>query len=292
MHVLLAGATGVLGRRILPRLVALGYEVTAVTRNSSQVPALRAIGATPAVADVLDADALAAVLRTTAPDTVMHQLTDLRDGSRAANARLRELGTRNLVDAARAVGVRRIIAQSIAWAYVAGDRPATEDTPLRADMPGVPQLEAAVRELPEWVVLRYGLLYGPETWYAQDGLMAARARAGELAVDDDITSFVHVDDAAAAALEALTWPTGATNVCDDEPAPGRAWVPAFCRAVGAPPPPTSAVAGPRTGWARGADNRRAHALGWAPRYTSWRDGFAAMARLSGRGPRGAGRPDR
>ena len=280
MHVLLAGATGVLGRRILPRLVALGYEVTAVTRNSSQVPALRAIGATPAVADVLDADALAAVLRTTAPDTVMHQLTDLRDGSRAANARLRELGTRNLVDAARAVGVRRIIAQSIAWAYVAGDRPATEDTPLRADMPGVPQLEAAVRELPEWVVLRYGLLYGPETWYAQDGLMAARARAGELAVDDDITSFVHVDDAAAAG--------GGLVVADV----GRAWVPAFCRAVGAPPPPTSAVAGPRTGWARGADNRRAHALGWAPRYTSWRDGFAAMARLSGRGPRGAARPDR
>jgi nucleoside-diphosphate-sugar epimerase len=138
MHVLLAGATGVLGRRILPRLVALGYQVTAMTRNADLVPGLRAAGASPAVADVLDADALAAVVRTAEPDTIMHQLTDLRDGSRAANAHLREVGTRNLVDAARAAGVRRIIAQSIAWAYVAGDRPATEDTPLRADMPGVP----------------------------------------------------------------------------------------------------------------------------------------------------------
>jgi nucleoside-diphosphate-sugar epimerase len=276
MHVLLAGATGVLGRRILPRLVALGYQVTAMTRNPRLLPALRAAGASPAVADVLDAAALAEVVRAAAPDTVMHQLTDLGDGSRAANARLREVGTRNLVDAARAVGVRRIIAQSIAWAYLAGDRPATEDTPLRADMPGVPQLEAAVRELPEWVVLRYGILYGPDTWYAPDGLMAGRARAGELTVDDDVTSFVHVDDAAAAALEALTWPTGATNVCDDEPATGRVWVPAFCRAVGAPPPADADVPRPRTGWARGADNHHARALGWSPRYPSWRDGFTAM----------------
>jgi nucleoside-diphosphate-sugar epimerase len=276
MHVLLAGATGVLGRRILPRLVALGYRVTAVTRDPGRLPHLEAAGASPAVADVLDSDAIAAVVRTAGPDTVMHQLTDLRDGSRAANAHLREVGTRNLVDAARAAGVRRIVAQSISWAYTAGDAPATENTPLRPDIPGVPQLEAAVRELPEWVVLRYGLLYGPDTWYAPGALMARQAHAGELTADDDITSFVHVDDAAAAALEALTWPVGATNVCDDEPAPGRAWVPAFCRAVGAPPPSSLDAGHPRTGWARGADNHRARALGWTPRYPSWRDGFAAL----------------
>jgi nucleoside-diphosphate-sugar epimerase len=275
MHVLLVGATGVLGRRILPRLVALGYRVTAVTRDPGRLPALEAAGASPAVADILDAAAIGAVVRDAAPDIVMHQLTDLRDGNRAANAHLRDAGTRNLVDAARAADARRIVAQSIAWAYVAGDAPATEDTPLRPDVPGVPQLEAAVRELPGWVVLRYGLFYGPDTWYSPGALMARRARAGELVVDDDVTSFVHVDDAAAAALEALTWPTGATNVCDDEPAPGRAWVPAFCRAVGAPPPAVDATR-PRTPWARGADNHRARALGWTPRYPSWRDGFAGL----------------
>jgi nucleoside-diphosphate-sugar epimerase len=276
MHLLLAGATGVLGRRILPRLVALGYRVTAVSRDPGRLAQLEAAGATPVVADVLDADAIAAVLRDVGPDTVMHQLTDLRDGSLAANAHLREVGTRNLVDAARAAGVRRMVAQSIAWAYTAGDTPATEDTPLRSDMPGVPQLEAAVRQLPEWVVLRYGLLYGPDTWYAPGALMARRAHAGELADDEDVTSFVHVDDAAAAALEALTWPTGATNVCDDEPAPGRSWMPTFCRAVGAPPPRASHVSRARTAWARGADNHRARALGWSPRYPTWRDGFAAL----------------
>jgi nucleoside-diphosphate-sugar epimerase len=279
MHVFLAGATGVLGRRILPLLVARGHRVNAVTRDPGRLPGLRAAGASPAVADVLDADAIAARVREAGPDLVMHQLTDLRDGDRAANAHLRVVGTRNLVRAARSAGVGRVVAQSIAWAYVAGTGPATEDVPLRPEMPGVPQLEAAVRELPEWVLLRYGMFYGPDTWYAPDGLMARRARAGELAADnDDVTSFVHVDDAAAAAVEALAWPTGATNVCDDEPAPARIWVPAFYQAVGVPRPATAASPAPRTGWARGADNHRARALGWTPRYPSWRDGFAALRR--------------
>ena len=177
--------------------------MTAVTGDPGRLPALRAAGASPTVADVLDADAIAAHVREAGPDLVMHQLTDLRDGDRAANAHLRVVGTRNLVRAARSAGVGRVVAQSIAWAYVAGTEPATEEVPLRPEMPGVPQLEAAVRELPEWVLLRYGMLYGPDTWYAPDGLMACRARAGELAADDDVTSFVHVDDAAAAAVEAL-----------------------------------------------------------------------------------------
>jgi len=189
-----------------------------------------------------------------------------------ANARLRVVGTRNLVDAAHAAGVRRIVAQSVAFGYEDGPFPAAEDTPLRPDLRGVPELESAAAELPEWVVLRYGLFYGPGTWYAPDGMMAERARAGELVADDSVTSFVHIDDAAIAAVDALTWPSGPVNVCDDEPAAGRDWVPAFCAAVGAPAPPRSAS---RMAGARGADNRRARELGWKPGHPSWRDGFAA-----------------
>jgi nucleoside-diphosphate-sugar epimerase len=141
---------------------------------------------------------------------------------------------------------------------------------------GVAALEAAVREAPEWVVLRYGMFYGPDTWFAPAGLRAADAKAGTLVADGDVTSFLHVDDAAAAATAALEWPSGAVNVCDDEPAAARDWVPAFCASVGAPAPPVSDA--PRRAWARGADNRRARdQLGWRPRHPSWRHGFELSA---------------
>ncbi|GAA4562586.1 NAD-dependent epimerase/dehydratase family protein [Planotetraspora kaengkrachanensis] len=285
MRIFLAGATGVIGRRMVPLLVEEGHEVTALTRRPDRAAALRASGAEPVVADALDPASLAAAVREAAPDIVMHQLTDLATGDFAANAALRRQGTRNLVDASLAAGVRRMVAQSIAWIYEAGDEPADETAPLDLAAPGergtrvagAAALESAVQEMPEWIVLRYGEFYGPGTWYAPDGLVADMARAGRLAAKDDVVSFVHADDAATAAVLALTWPADcAVNVCDDEPAPGREWVPAFCAAVGAlPPPPADAG---RQGWARGADNHfaRKH-LGWAPRYPSWRDGFAGLA---------------
>jgi nucleoside-diphosphate-sugar epimerase len=292
VRILLAGSTGVVGRRLVPLLVAGGHHVTALTRRPDNAPALRAAGAHPAVVDVRDAEALVATVRDAAPEVVMHQLTDLGAADLAANAELRVTGTRHLVDAALAAGARRIVAQSIAWAYAGGDGPAGEDTPLDLDAPepratsvrGVAALEAAVHEAPEWVVLRYGMFYGPDTWFAPDGLRADDARAARgtaaggvgkhsLVADGDVTSFLHVDDAAAAAVAALDWPSGAVNVCDDEPAAAREWVPVFCSSVGAPPPPGSDA--PRRAWARGADNQRARKrLGWTPRHTSWRTGFA------------------
>jgi nucleoside-diphosphate-sugar epimerase len=281
VRILLAGSTGVVGKRLVPLLVADGHHVTALTRRPERVPALRAAGAHPAVVDVRDAGALAATVRDTAPEVVVHQLTDLGAADLIANAELRVTGTRNLVDAALACGARRIVAQSIAWAYAGGDGPADEDTPLDLDAPeprgtsvrGVAALEAAVREAPEWVVLRYGMFYGPGTWFAPDGPHAADARAGRLMADGDVTSFLHVDDAATAPVAALHWPSGAVNVCDDEPAAALDWVPAFCASVGAPHPPSSPA--PRRPWARGADNHRAREQrGWTPRHPSWRNGLA------------------
>jgi nucleoside-diphosphate-sugar epimerase len=289
MRVFLAGATGVVGRRLTPLLVDQGHQVTCLVRRDVDAAAMRAVGADAAIADVFDAEALARAVKSAAPEVVVHQLTDLRAGSLAANADIRRTGTRNLVNAALAAGARRIVAQSIAWAYRAGEEPATERTPLdvdadeprRSTVGGVAALEAAVRELPEWVVLRYGLLYGPGTWYAPEGLMADRARRGELAATADVASFVHVEDAVAAAAAALGWPPGAVNVCDDEPAAGHEWVPAFARWVGAPAPPVDTET-PRPGWARGADNRYARReLGWTPAYRSWRAEFGGSAGSAG-----------
>jgi nucleoside-diphosphate-sugar epimerase len=271
----------VIGRALVPMLFERGHAVTAMTRRPEGAELLRSLGAEPVLVDAFDAGGLREALVAVGPDAVMHQLTDLSAADTAANARMRVEGTRNLVDAALAAGVSRIVAQSIAWVYEPGDAPAAEDVPLdldaaeprRTTVLGVDALERAVAELPEPVVLRNGLLYGPGTWFAPDGLRADDARAGRLAADDDVVSFVHVEDAAAAAVAALEWPPGAVNVCDDAPASGHEWVPVFCAAVGAPPPPVSDR--PRAPWARGADNRHArHDLGWAPRHPDWRAGFA------------------
>ncbi|WP_328443626.1 NAD-dependent epimerase/dehydratase family protein [Amycolatopsis sp. NBC_00438] len=275
-RIFLAGASGAVGRRVVPALVAQGHEVVGLTRHA---PArVEALGATAVAGDVYDAAGLAEAVRDARPDVVLHQLTDLGAGDRVANAKVRTVGTRNLVAAALAAGVPRMVAQSISWAYEPGPGPATEDTPLdlgaapdrRGTVDGVASLEAAVAELPEWVVLRYGTLYGPGTWYEPGALMAQLAQAGNLPATGDVSSFVHVDDAAAAAVAALEWPSGAVNVGDDEPAAGHDWVPVFCAAVGAPEP--RRVDGERAGWARGADNGRARKLGWEAS-TSWRDGF-------------------
>ena len=196
MRIFLAGATGVIGRRIVPLLVEQGHAVTALTRRPEAADALRAQGVEAVVGDVYDRDAVFAAVR--GAEVVMHQLTDLRERDFAANARLRVEGTRNLVDAALAAGARRMIAQSIAFAYGPGDGPAREDEPLDPERGAVAALEAATAELPEWVVLRYGLFYGPGTWYDRG------ASTEDIVAGPDVTSFVHVDDAAAAAVQALT----------------------------------------------------------------------------------------
>jgi nucleoside-diphosphate-sugar epimerase len=283
MRIFVAGATGVVGRRVVPLLLADGHDVIGLARSAGSAERIRGSGAEAVLGDAMDAAAVRAAVLAARPDVVMHQLTDLAGGDFAGNSALRVHATRHLADAAQAAGVRRFVAQSIAWAYAPGEEPAGEDVPLdvaadgsrRTAVDGIAALEGETMRAPEWVVLRYGLLYGPDTWYWTDGAMAAAARAGGLAANGDVASFVHVDDAAVAAVQALAWPNGAVNVCDDEPAPGTEWVPAFCRAAGADAPSESDG---RAAYARGADNAYArHDLGWKPRWTTWRDGFAAMA---------------
>jgi nucleoside-diphosphate-sugar epimerase len=290
MRILVAGATGVIGRRLIPLLLASGHQVIGTTRTADNAELLQKLGATPLVVDVFDRASLAAVVRAAHPEVIIQQLTDLRagvsPGSSATNARMRTQGTRNLVDAAHAAGVRRFIAQSITWVTAPGDGPADgpadETVPLDLDAPeprrtiveGVAALERAVAEVAHGLVLRYGTLYGLGTWYAPDGAMAQQVRQGQLTADEGITSFLHVEDAARAAQLAVDWPPGIVNIVDDEPAAGTVWLPVYAALLGAPAPPVAAGQ-PRAARAmRGATNRKARQLlNWQPIYPSWREGF-------------------
>ncbi len=218
MKVFLAGATGAVGRRLVPLLLRAGHEVTGTTRSAETAKELARAGVTPAVLDVFDAPRVAAAVGAAAPQVVIHQLTDLPrdpDPARIAaaypnNARIRVEGTRNLLAAARSAAVGRFIVQSIAFAYAPGGEPHAETDPLNLADParavtvrGAADMEEQVLTAAglDAVVLRYGLLYGPGTWSE-----AAARKPG-----------LHVDAAAQAALLAITrGSAGIYNIADDD----------------------------------------------------------------------------
>ena len=275
MKIFVAGATGAIGRLLVPLLVAAGHRVAGSTRSAEKSAGIAAAGAQPLVLNALDREPVFAGLRAERPDVVIHMLTDLAGLDFGANARLRVEGTRNLVDAALAAGVPRMIAESISWMYRPGFGPATEEEPLDLDAPpprgravaAVRALDQALAEMTVGVVLRYGILYGPGTWYSRDGLTTEQFRRGEIAATGGVTSFVHVADASQAAVQALAWPSGPVNIVDDKPARGSEWAPLYASLVGAPPPPVKPGAEP---WERGESNARARGLGWIPANPSWR----------------------
>jgi nucleoside-diphosphate-sugar epimerase len=218
MRIFLAGATGVIGHRLGALLRDANHEVTGTTRNPAKAAMLRALDITPVVVDVFDADALAAAVATVRPDVVIHQLTDLPSApgtpgypaAQEANRRLRIEGTRNLVLAAKRAGVRRVVAQSIAFIYAPGEGARGEDDPLdfaaeevrQLTVQGIVALERDVLQTPDiaGVVLRYGYFYGLGTWYDVPPKPPA----------------VHVDAAAHAALRATDKGDGVYNIADDD----------------------------------------------------------------------------
>ncbi|HEX5979777.1 MAG TPA: NAD(P)-dependent oxidoreductase [Thermoleophilaceae bacterium] len=311
MRVFVAGASGAIGRRLLPQLIAAGHDVTGTTRSEAAAEAIRAAGAQAAICDALDAQALHAAVTGAAPEVVVHQLTalphrfDPRDKEiYASTNRLRSEGTRTLLDAARAAGARRMICQSIAFAYAPGAvaEVRDEDAPLALGAPApfgdgvraIEEMERAVvgAEGLEGVVLRYGWFYGPGTYYADDGSMAEDVRRRRFPVigkGTGLFSFVHVDDAAGATVAAVErGAPGIYNVVDDDPAPQREWLPAYAEAIGAKKPlrvpvwVARLVVGKLASVASvqpGASNAKAkRELGWEPRWPSWRQGFREAPR--------------
>ena len=216
MRILIAGATGVLGSRLTARLRTAGHAVVGTTRSRERFGLIEAAGGEPVVMDALDREAVHDVVAGVGPDVIVHELTDLAGFDFAASDRLRVEGTPNLVDAALAAGVGRMIAQSISWTYAPADDPARESEPFAVDAvtgehPHAPVevLEREVARMPVGTVLRYGLFYGPGTWYAADGAYTRRAATGEVVATTDRTSWVHVDDAVDATVLAPGLAVGA-----------------------------------------------------------------------------------
>jgi nucleoside-diphosphate-sugar epimerase len=236
--------------------------------------------------DALDHDSAHRAIAASEPDLVLHLLTDLAGEDFAGNARLRIDGTANLVAAARRHGVRRMIGESVSWLYASGDGPASESDPTTRAATGEPaygpveELERAVLGLPAGLVLRFGLLYGPDTWYAPGGSAFTAAAAGTVTATTDHTSFLHVDDAAEAVVAALDWPSGVVNVVDDEPTRLRQWGPALVAAAGGDPDGASFES---RAPGRSASNALAASLGWRPRRPSWSATAFGTRRSRGQG---------
>lgn len=302
MRVFVAGATGAVGRQLVPQLVAAGHQVIAGTRSESKFDALAALGAQPVAVDGLDAAAVGEAVAHAEPDAIIHQMTALTGGSDlkhfdrtfAATNRLRTTGTDNLLAAARAAGVRRFVAQSFAgWPNVWTAGPGiTEDDPFdehppkhqRESLAAIKHVERAVLEAPlEGVVLRFGLFYGPGA--SEDMVELIRKRRMPIVGSGDgIWSMTHVADAAGASVAALTHGSGVYNVVDDDPAPVREIFTTLAEVTGAKKPPRVPVwlarlmAG-EVGVSlltqeHGVSNAKAkRELQWAPQWASWRDGF-------------------
>jgi 2-alkyl-3-oxoalkanoate reductase len=307
MRVFVMGATGALGRHLVPGLVAAGHKVTATTRTPGKVAQLHTAGAEPVVVDGLDREAVIAAVQGAAPEVIVHEMTALAglrslrnpDQTFAGTNELRTRGTDNLLAAAARAGTRRVIAQGYAGAGPdrrSGGLKTEEDPPdwrpIRSAVQGPAAIryveETVPREAPEGIVLRYGGLYGPG---ASDLLldMLRKRQVPVIGGGTGVWSFVEVTDAAAATIAAVDHGApGLYNVVDDDPAPVAEWLPYLARVAGAKPPlrvpawigrllaGEFVVAQMTT--SRGYTNEKARKeLGWEPRYASWREGFRAWA---------------
>jgi nucleoside-diphosphate-sugar epimerase len=317
MKVFVAGATGVLGRALVPKLVARGHEVVGMTRSASKQDLVRSLGGRPVMADALDPDAVAQAVAGAEPEVIVHELTALsgpmsvrearhpeRSHAAIMTNRLRTEATDHLLAAGRAVGARRVVAQSFG-AFRFGRngspvlteadplRPDDAPPPLRAVQSGFLYLEEAVTTI-EWgegLALRYGGFYGPGTAMSldPDAQMAGPVRKRRFPVIGDgggVFSHVHIDDAAAATAVAVErGAPGVYYVVDDEPAPVHEWLPVLASALDAKPPrriprwlgrlAAGEAATAMMTEVAGASNEKAkRELGWQPHFASWRQGFA------------------
>jgi 2-alkyl-3-oxoalkanoate reductase len=312
MRIFVAGATGAVGRPLVAALIAAGHSVVAMTRRAGKAEAIKRMGAEPAIADGLDPVAVEAAVGSAKPDIVIHQMTDLAgmtdlrhfDRAFATTNQLRTRGTDYLLAAAREAGVKRLIAQSYCgWTYDRSGEPVkTEADPLDVDPPeelrrtleAIQYLEGTVAGSanPEGIVLRYGAFYGPDTGMLSRPMIdqVRHRRVPLIGGGGGRWSFIHVEDAASAAVAAIERgrPGEIYNIVDDEPAPVSEWLPALATLLGARPPirvpawlgrlfAGEHVVSMMTEVRAGSNAKAKRELGWQPAHPSWRQGFAEVA---------------
>jgi nucleoside-diphosphate-sugar epimerase len=303
MRVFVAGASGAIGTRLVPQLLDRGHEVIGTTRSPGNGERVRGLGAEPIALDLLDASAVRKAVLEAEPHAIVHQATALADVSFSRNLdrsfaetnRLRREGTDALLAAAAEAGVPRFVAQSYAsmrYARVGGPVKSEADPLDYTPVPGMRETSAAMTYLDEAVTeaggiaLRYGNFYGAPN----DGLLepVRKRQFPIVGSGEGVSSFIHLDDAAAATVLALEHDGPAIyNIVDDEPAPVREWLPVLAEVLGAKPPRRFPVwlarqfageVGVMLGTeSRGGSNAKAkRELGWTLRYPSWRQGFAQV----------------
>jgi nucleoside-diphosphate-sugar epimerase len=313
MKVFIAGATGAVGRPLVRALIEAGHSVIGLTRTPAKAEFIRKMGAEPAIADGLDAAAIAAMLGSIRPDAVIHEMTDLTgardlrhfDRTFAGSNQLRTRGTDILLTSAREAGVKRFVAQSYCgWPYarvggaIKAEADALDPDPpaqLRASLEAIQHVEKTVTGSvrPEGIVLRYGTFYGPDTGMLDPGVLAEIRNRRTPLIGDGAGwwSFIHVEDAAAATVKALEHgkPGSIYNIVDDDPAQVREWLPALADIVGARRPfhvpawIARIIAGEHLvsmmTQVRAGSNRKAKQdLDWKPAHPSWREGFSEINR--------------
>ncbi|WP_086428746.1 NAD-dependent epimerase/dehydratase family protein [Staphylococcus cornubiensis] len=276
--IFVTGATGLIGMRLTERLIKEGHNVAGFTTSENGKARLEKIGAQAFIGNILEPDTIEAAIKAFQPEVIMHQITDLKNVDMTANTKVRVEGTRHLADIALKYGVRNIISQSLAFMYEPGNTLATETTPLdtnssgdrKITVDGVIGVESESQRLEHAVILRYGMMYGPGTWYGKDGMIYNQFKDGNVQLSKGITSYVHIDDTVEAAIKALDFEPGIYNVTDDEPIDGETWAAWYAEQLNVSPHIEFFEAQP---YERGADNQKYKAQGGKLLYATWRDGM-------------------
>ncbi|ATH61861.1 NAD-dependent epimerase/dehydratase family protein [Staphylococcus pasteuri] len=276
--IFVTGATGLIGTKLTKRLIEEGHDVAGFTTSENGKEKLESSNVKAYIGDILKYDTIDSAIADFRPEIIINQITDLKNVDMSANTKVRVEGSKNLIDAAQKYDVKKVIAQSIGFVYEAGEGLATEETSLDLDstgdrkitVDGVIGLEEETSRMDEYVVLRFGWLYGPGTWYGKDGMIYNQFIDGKVTLSDGVTSFVHLDDAVETSIQALNFDNGIYNVADDEPVKGSDFAEWYKQQLNVDPEIDIQPAQP---FERGITNDKFKAQGGKLIYSTWKDGM-------------------